>query len=130
MKIKLNNARMMEMLHQLEPLLPRRDKIGYVAARNYRSLTDQLTEYEMFRRELIQKYGETDKGDDGSDLGTISIQIGSPNFKAFCDELAPFSNMVHDVELMTVDYEDVIGCLSGEEILKIDWMLEDHKGEI
>ena len=44
---------------------------------------------------------------------------------AFCDELAPFNEMEHEVELMTAKYEDTIGCLSGEEILLLDWMLED-----
>ena len=33
--------------------------------------------------------------------------------------------MEHVVELMTLKYGDVIGALSGEEILSIDWMLED-----
>lgn len=51
--------------------------------------------------------------------------MGSPNFKAFCNELAPFNEMEHEVELMTAKYEDTIGCLSGEEILLLDWMLED-----
>lgn len=128
MKEKLKNSQMVERLHNLSPLLSRRDRIGYIAARNYRILTDQLTEYMRFRQELIQKYGETDMGEDGADLGTISIKIGSPNFKAFCDELAPFNNMEHEVELMTAGYEDTIGCLSGEEILSIDWMLEDREG--
>lgn len=125
---KLKNSQMVERLHHLKPLLSHRNKIGYIAARNYRILTDQLTEYERFRQELIQKYGETDRGEDGSDLGTISIGIDSPNFKAFCDELAPFNNIKHEVELMTASYEDTIGCLSGEEILLIDWMLEDQEG--
>jgi len=26
---------------------------------------------------------------------------------------------------MTAKYEDAVGCLSGEEILAVDWMLED-----
>ena len=71
------------------------------------------------------EYGEPDKDESGNETGTISIKVGSPNFKAFCDELAPFNEMEHEVELMTAKYEDTIGCLSGEEILLLDWMLED-----
>ncbi len=123
MKKTLSNARMAEMLHQLRPLLPRRDKLGYASARNYRILSDSLTEYEVFRRELIEKYGEP--GTDENGAPTFSIQIGSPNFKLFCDELAPFSKTEHEVELMTVKYDEAIGNLSGEEILGVDWMLED-----
>lgn len=78
-----------------------------------------------FKHDLINKYGEPDKDESGNETGTISIKVGSPNFKAFCDELAPFNEMEHEVELMTAKYEDTIGCLSGEEILLLDWMLED-----
>ena len=35
------------------------------------------------------------------------------DFKLFCDELAPFNEMEHEVEIMTAKYDDVIGCLSG-----------------
>lgn len=123
MKKTLNNARMAEMLHQLDPLLPRRDLLGYAAARNYRILSNSLTEYEAFRRELIEKYGEEDTDENG--VSMVAIKIGTPNFKAFCDELAPFNAMEHEVDLMTVKYTEAVGNLSGEEILGIDWMLED-----
>ena len=53
------------------------------------------------------------------------LKMDSPNFKQFCDELAPFNEMEHEVELMTAKYDDAAGNLSGEEILAIDWMLED-----
>lgn len=125
MGVKLKNAIRLEMLHQLEPLLPRRDKIGYVAARNYRVLSNSLTEYMTFRRDLIEKYGEPITDENGAETGRVSIKIGSPEFKSFNDEMAPFSEMEHEVELMTIKYDEVIGNLTGEEILGIDWMLED-----
>ena len=113
------------MMHQLEPILSQRNKIGYVAARNYRILSDTLTEYNRFKMELVEKYGEPDRAEDGTELPTVSIKVGSPSFKAFCDEMAPFNEMEHEVELMIAKYEDTIGCLSGEEILAVDWMFED-----
>lgn len=123
MKQYLKNAQMMIMLNQLRPLLTRRDKLGYVVARNYRILSESLTEYEMFRRDLIEKYGEDGKDEHGGPVK--QIKIDSPSFKAFCDELTPFNEMEHEVEFMTVKYDETIGYLSGEEILSIDWMLED-----
>lgn len=123
MKKKLKNAQMAAMLNQLRPILPHRDKIGYVAARNFRILSECLTEYEAFRDSLIEKYGEEIKDEHGRT--SIGIKVDSPNFKAFCDEMAPFNEMEHEVELMTAKYEDAIGFLTGEEILGIDWMLED-----
>lgn len=125
MKENLKNSQMVERLRHLEPLLSHKDKIGYIAARNYRILSNSLTEYNAFKRNLIEKYGEADKDEDGVDLGTISIKMGSPNFKTFCDELAPFNEMEHEVEIMTAKYEDAIGCLTGEELLGVDWMFVD-----
>lgn len=123
MKKKLKNAQMVAMLNQLQPILSHRDKIGYIAARNYRILSECLTEYEAFRNSLIEKYGEETKDDRGRPI--IGVKVDSPNFKLFCDELAPFNEMEHEVEIMTAKYDDVIGCLNGEEVLSIDWMLED-----
>jgi hypothetical protein len=116
---------MIEMLRQLKPILSRRDKIGYVAARNCRILTDALTEHEAFKNSLIEKYGEQDKDENGNGLPTISVKMGSPRFHEFCKELEPFNNMEHEIDLMIAKYEDAIGNLSGEEILAVDWMFEE-----
>ena len=123
MKKKLKNAEMAVMLNQLRPILSHRDKIGYVAARNYRILSECLTEYEAFRNSLIEKYGEAIKDDHGRPI--IGVKVESPNFQKFCDEMAPFNEMEHEVEIMTAKFDETIGCLSGEEILGIEWMLED-----
>ena len=123
MKMKLKNSIALERLHSLKPCLSRRDKIGYVAARNYRFLSNSLTEFETIRLSLIEKYGVEGKDERGAP--TYTLKMDSPNFKNFCDELAPFNEMEHEVELMTAKYEEVAGNLSGEEILAIDWMLED-----
>lgn len=114
-----------QMINSLQKVLSHRDKIGYYAARNYRILNDSLIEYQNFKNSLIAKYGTTDVDSDGNELQTISIKVGSQNFDDFLKELEPFNNIEHEVELMIAKYEDAIGCLSGEEILAIDWMLED-----
>ncbi len=123
MKKTLKNIQMLEMITQLKPLLSHRDKIGYAAARNYRILANSLMEYIAFRNALIEKYGETGKDENGQP--TAQISVNSPKFKMFCEELEPYNNMEHEVELMMAKYEDAIGCLTGEEILSVDWMLED-----
>lgn len=125
MKKTLKNSEMTVMLHQLEPVLSQRNRLGYVAARNFRVLSDALTEYNRFKMELIEQYGEPDKAEDGTNLSTTSLKIDSPAFKSFCDAMVPYNNIEQEVELMTAKYEDVIGVLSGEEIVGIDWMLED-----
>ena len=96
---------------------------GYIPARNYRFLSNSLVEYETIRLSLIEKYGEEGKDERGQP--TFVLKMESPNFKTFCDELAPFNEMTHEVELMTAKYSEAEGNLTGEEILAIDWMLED-----
>lgn len=123
MKKILKNAQMVAMLNQLRPILSHRDKMGYIAARNFRALSECLTEYETFRNALVVKYGEEIKDEEGRSI--TGIKVDSPAFKEFCDELAPFNEMEHGVELMTAKYEEAIGCLSGEELLGLDWMFED-----
>ena len=123
MKKKLTNAQMSVMLRQLQPLLSHRDMIGYMAARNYRILSDSLTEYHAMRQKLIEKYGKELPDENGVPM--LQIKIGTEAFKSFSDEFAPFHKIEHEVELMIGKYSDAIGSLSGEEILAIDWMLED-----
>lgn len=123
MKKILKNAVMNEMLRQLKPVLTQRNMIGYIAARNYRNLSDTLTEYEKFRNDLINKYGEADTDENGNPI--VSIKMGTEAFRDFSKELEPLNNIEHEVELMMARYEDAIGILSGEEILNLDWMFED-----
>ena len=77
MKKTFKNSEMVGMMQSLKPILEKRDVVGYVAARNYRTLDNALTEYKIFRDDLIKKYGE----DDGK--GSITIKYDSPNFKIF-----------------------------------------------
>lgn len=113
------------MLESLKTILPHRDKIGYIAARNTRILKDTLTEYLTFKRDLISKYGTPDKDETGKETGTISISPSAPNFNDFINEFDTIKNIEHDVELMKIPYEEVVGLLNGEEILELDWMLEE-----
>lgn len=121
MKKVLKNIQMAEMLRQLKPLLSRRDMIGYVAARNLRTLSDALSEYVMFRDGLIEKYGEPEP----DSPGLFALRTDSPKFPQFLEEIKPFDETEHEVELMSVKYDPAAGGLSGEEILAVDWMLEE-----
>ena len=55
MKKKLKNSEVLVYLKSLKPLLARRDKIGYVAARNYRFLSNSIVEFDTIRLSLIEK---------------------------------------------------------------------------
>lgn len=124
MKKTLKNEEMVRMLKQLEPLLSHKDMFGYVAARNTRVISNCLTEYNQAKADLIDRFG-TKEVNEETGLTTTSIKIGTPAFKSFCEAMEPFNNIEHEVEIMTMKYEDTINCLTGEEILGVEWMLED-----
>jgi hypothetical protein len=102
---------------ELKTLLPRRDKVGYIAARNFRIIREALTEYNDFKNELIGKYGENG-----------AIAFDSPNFPQFKAEFEPISEVEQEIAVMKLDYEEVIGLLNGEEILKFEWFLKEAEG--
>lgn len=118
--MKLKNIEMDKMLEGLKPILPHRDKIGYIAARNTRILREALTEYFIFKNNLIKKYGKEDE-----ENHTVSIEPSSSNFKDFLKEFEEIGNIEHEVELMTIPYSEAIGLLNGEEILALDWMFTE-----
>ena len=120
------NEQMGRMIETLKTLLPQRNKAGYVAARNTRLLMTELTEFNNIRNELIRKYGKPDVDEDGRELGTVSIDIGSEEFRKFTEEIGEYINIEHDVQIMKMKYDEVVGILSGEEILALDWMLEEE----
>ncbi|MCD8119767.1 MAG: hypothetical protein LUE29_09880 [Lachnospiraceae bacterium] len=125
MKKIYTNAALGDMLRTLRPFMSRKDKIGYISARNCRTITNALIDYNKFRDDLIKKYGEPDHDEEGNELPTSSIKLNSPNFKLFCDELAPINMVEQELDLMTLNYSEVFEVLSGDEIFSIDWMLED-----
>jgi hypothetical protein len=123
--MKFKNIEIEQMIAKLKPLLPHRDRIGYIAARNTRILSDALTEYFEFKNRLIEKYGEKDKDADGNELQTVSLKFDSPNFKEFQKEFNPIADVEQDIQIMTLKYNDIIGLISGTEILELSWMFED-----
>lgn len=124
MKKTLKNEEMVAMLQQLQLLLSHKDMFGYVAARNTRILSECLTEYNQAKNDLIDRFG-TKMTDETTGMITTSIKVGTPAFKSFCEAMEPFNKIEHEVEIMTMKYKETINCLTGEEILGIEWMLED-----
>ena len=123
--IKGKNFELEAKLMSLQPLLTRRDAIGYAAARNTRILSDALTEFFNFRSDVMRTYGEKETNENGEPTGGLFINADNPHYKDVVDEITKLGNIEQEVSLMTVCSEDVIGKLSGEEILSIDWMFSE-----
>ena len=126
---KMSNAEIKKHIMELQALLPQRNVIGYLAAYNTRVLSNAISEFAMFEQEAISKYGEKDLDESGNPTGAMSIKIGSEKYNEFIKEMTPYLNIVQEVQIAKADYQDVIGILSGEEILSVEWMLKDDGGE-
>ena len=113
------NLQMERMLLSARAHLQRRDLIGYVCARNVRILEGELTEYARMKNALLAECGEV--GEDGVPL----ISTASPRYAEFVRRIDPIARIEHEPALMMLKYTDVMGELTGEEMLEIDWMLED-----
>lgn len=123
--MRYTNQEMEQMLDALQPILDRRDVIGYAAARNSRILRGELTEYHKVRDELVMKYGSADLDEEGNPTGQVSLTVGSPNFPQFVEEIGRYAAITHEPEIFKLKYEEAIGQLSGTELLSVEWMFED-----
>ena len=106
------------MMASLQPLLPRRDRIGYAAARNVIALR-RMAEMEARRDELIARYGTPLTDSEGRYLGRHAIPVGSPAHRRLVSELG------EPPELVRLPYSAAEGELTGEEILACEWMFEE-----
>lgn len=123
--MKYTNMQMMRMVSGLEPLLKMRDTVGYAAARNTRLLANELMEFENMRDGMVRDWGEEVLDEDGNPTGSWAIFPSSPKFSEFEAAINELGALEGDFEPYKVPYSEVVGKLSGEEILAIDWMLED-----
>lgn len=119
MKKIFTNFKMEELVLGMGPLLRQRGKLGYAAARNYRTLTNALFEYQQFKDELISKYGEKDPE------GRFVITRENPQREKFMEELKVLGEIEQEVEVHMAAMDEAIMVLTGEEILTSDWMLEE-----
>lgn len=119
------NAVLKQMLDNLQPVLSQKGKVGYAAARNTRKIKEALTEYVEKESELFEKYGTPEKNENGEETGRIIINANDPKCREFVEEITPLANIEHEVEIMKLSYEEVMDVLTGDEMLAIEWMLED-----
>lgn len=113
------NAQFEHMMASASAHLDRRDLIGYVCARNVRILRDALAEYVDAKNTLLAECGGV------RDDGVPYIEPSMPRYVEFVERFEPIASVEQEVTIMPLRYNDVVGVLTGEEILAIDWMLED-----
>jgi hypothetical protein len=122
------NEELRQKLETLQPLLQRRDLIGYAAAVNAHRIGDAIGAYMRIRSDLINEHGVPRTDEDGNIVG-YSVIVGTQEHAEFQRELAEVAGITQDVEIMTVPLERACGELSGDELLQTWWMFEEGKGE-
>lgn len=88
-----------------------------------RAIMNALADYTAYKDSLIREYGAEIKDDDGN-VKDFAVTPSCEGFQDFLRKLSEVSEVEHDVRIMTAIPDDVIGVLSGEEIMAIDWMME------
>lgn len=95
-------------------------KVAYALAYNLRKMQNELKEYMDFRNELITKYSKE------LEDGRFGIDIKSVEYQEFIKELAQYDNIIHVIELILIDPEDIYSTeLNADDIFTINFMIGD-----
>lgn len=122
--MKFKNYEMENMIATLSNYLERRDMIGYAAAKNIQILQNEAKVYINLKDELIEKYGEPVNDEQGLFTGQYRLNINSDEIEKYKEEIETFAKAEGEPNLYKIKPEDVIGELSGKEILELHWMIE------
>lgn len=123
--ITVSNYTMEQYVETLKNFLDRKDIIGYAAARNTRKLNAASFDHARIKLDLLNEYGTPKKDEYGNDTNELVLTSDDENFELVKKRLDISGNTKHDVIIYTITYEDVINELTGNEILLIDWMIEE-----
>lgn len=128
--MRITNEQAGNMINALVPLLGRTDSLGYAAAYNTRTLTNEAMEYIQLYQRKLEEYGTPVVDEDGNQTGQYELEVASPNFERFRDDMRDFALMEHDFEPYTVPVADAMGRMSGSQMLSVQWMFVwgDTKG--
>lgn len=122
------NFQMESMVASLQPLLDRVDVVGYVAARNFRSLQHELEDYFSFKNKLIVELGSDEIDESGNPTGNVSIKVGSKEFDIFVAKMQPIGESRCYPNLFKLDPEECVDRLSGSQMLAYEWMIDFKDG--
>ena len=117
--MRLSNFLLEQRLQSLEPALGCKGKLGFAAAKHYRKINAELTEYFEHKNSLIMELGEQD------DDGNWFVSAESGNIPRFMEKLNEIGEIVCSVDVCTVTVADILDKLTGKEMAGISWMVSD-----
>lgn len=113
-------------LNNMSNFLNRSDIVGYICARNSRVILDALVEYQDVQHKLINELGKEIFDDEGKPTGQMGINVSDKeNFEKFLSGIKPYADIEQRVDILTLNYDEVQGILTGSEILLLDFMCID-----
>ena len=118
------NIQMEQMLANVEPLLSKKGLVGYAAARNARVLKGEIAEYIEMKNSAISELGEEEVDGEGRPTGHVTLKFDSPAFEEYKRRMDGVDTAVSEPKIFRVRAADVMDQLSGEEMLKLDWMID------
>lgn len=124
--VKMTNYEMTNKIGSLQSFLDRKDIVGYAAARNMRRLGEAEFDHEKIKIDLLNKYGTNVLDENGVETGQMRLTSDNEHFAEVSAQLDISGNTEHEVTIFTISYEDVFEKLTGNEILQIDWMIDDN----
>lgn len=122
--MKYTNEKLAIMYETLAEPMKQRNIVGYKCAVNARLIRDCIAEFYAYRDDLLRKYGTAVRDDNGR-VSDLQITPESANFDEFVSQYKQIADVEHDLDFKKLSAEEVIDVLSGEEILAIDWMIEN-----
>ena len=97
-----------------------RGVLGYACARNLRMLAFSASEYLDERNSLIKEYGRKIESADGV---RYEITPSDESWNDFEAAISPLNGIEHDIDVTVVNASDLIGAMSGSDLLELDFML-------
>lgn len=96
-------------------------KIAYILSYNIRKMQEELTEYIKVRNELIHKYSTE------LPSGQYGIDINSPTYKTFLEEMKVYDEIKHTISLLQICPMELYDTnLNADEILRLSFMIEEY----
>lgn len=123
--MRLNIQKIEQYNETISRYLDRVDIIGYTCARNSIVFNKELDNFNSFKSDLLNQYGHEDLDTNGNKTGSIVITPSDEHYEFAINEYKKVLNLDRNVDITKIKYPDVIGLLTGNEIVELSWMLED-----
>ncbi len=98
--MKITNGAMLDVIMVLNKFANVGGKLGYAIARTKRLITDNLSDFNTLKDELVVKYGQQ------NDQGNYYVDPQSENYADFIREITPLLDISVDIDIYKVPKDE------------------------